>query len=312
MEYFDLHCDTMAVLEAKGGALKKNNLHVDLQRAQPLSRYVQCYAAFVPDTMQGEAAFSYFLRIAETFRQQAAENRETFLPLAQLGDINRLSDRQRFGGLLTVENGAALGGKLKNLHIMKQLGVKAITLTWNGENELGGGAMTGNAIGLTAFGREALREMEQLQIVADVSHASEVLFWDVMEASTVPVMATHSNAKAICDHPRNLSDDQFRAICQSGGLVGLNFFREFLHQKPERATMMDILRHAEHFLALGGAKHLAMGSDFDGADLPNDFQGLESIGALYELFLQHNHSEALVQDLFYRNATKYFHTNNLL
>ena len=204
-----------------------------------------------------------------------------------------------------------LGGKLERVQECKRLGVGMCTLTWNGATELGRGVMAPGNTGLTEFGRQAVKAMEKAGILIDISHASPELFWDVAEIAAKPLVASHSNAKAVCGHPRNLEKEQFEAIRDSGGLVGLNFYTAFLNDKPERASMEDVLRHAEYFLALGGEDALAMGGDWDGAELPPDMPGLSAIPALYELFLRH-YPEPVVEKLFYGNAARLFRQENLL
>ncbi len=213
---------------------------------------------------------------------------------------------KKSGVILTVESGAALGGKLENIAQYAEAGVRMMTLTWNGTNELGDGIGVEQAGGLSAFGVQAVKELEKHRIVLDVSHASEKLFDDVAGIAKKPIVASHSNAKAVCSHRRNLTDEQFAVIRQSGGIVGLNFCVDFLNNDPQKASRYDILRMAEHFWSLGGEKCLAMGGDFDGADIPTDMTGIESMGALYELFLKHNYRESLVNDLFFNNAYAFF------
>lgn len=202
---------------------------------------------------------------------------------------------ETFSPVLTVEGGAVLGGKLANLEKLADRGVKMMTLTWNGENELGGGADT--ALGLTPFGREALKEMERLSIVADVSHASDALFYDVAEIAEKPIVASHSNARAVCPHRRNLTDRQFQILRDKGGLVGLNFCVHFLRE-DSNAHFEDLLRHADHFWSLGGETTLCLGSDYDGTDVPPELDGIEKMQDLYELFLKHNYKESLVIPCF--------------
>ena len=178
-----------------------------------------------------------------------------------------------------------------------------LTLTWNGENELAGGAaVTG---GLKPFGREALRELERCDIVADVSHLNDESFWNVIKAARRPLAATHSNSRKICNVPRNLTDDQFRCLAQQGGLVGLNFFTGFLREDAKSARLEDILRHAEHFLNLGGEDVLALGSDFDGADMPHD---LPDCGALPQLAqrLREAFGFTLTEKICYKNALDFW------
>jgi len=313
IRYFDLHCDTMAACMLQQKSLYENDLHVSIKKAEKIGWYIQCFAAFVPDSVRGEAAFAYFMDISRKFQEEVERNQATVSALVKRGDLSgdKLNTAP-MAAIFTVENGAALGGAVRNLEKMAELGVKMMTLTWNGENELGTGVFADTKHGITDFGIAALKEMERRNIVADVSHASERLFYDVCGYADRPFVASHSNAKSICSHKRNLSDEQFYMIKDRAGLVGLNFYKAFLCDHEEDACMTDILRHAEHFLSLGGENILAIGSDFDGADMPDDLHGIQSIPKLYELFLRHNYSESLIDQLFFSNAYKFFERNNLL
>ena len=223
MKLFDLHCDSLYRGYTENQPLGENRFHLDLKRGKRLERWSQCFAVWIPDELRGKAAMALFDGCCEKFRRELAPYRsETFSPV------------------LTVEGGAVLGGKLANLEKLADRGVKMMTLTWNGENELGGGADT--ALGLTPFGREALKEMERLSIVADVSHASDALFYDVAEIAEKPIVASHSNARAVCPHRRNLTDRQFQILRDKGGLVGLNFCVHFLRE-DSNAHFEDLLRH---------------------------------------------------------------------
>ena len=308
MRYFDLHCDTMTECALKDIPLRENGLHVSLKTVESWERYVQCYAVWIPDDLRGESAWQRFLQVARRFSEEVEKNSDCLSPLRNPGDLDQL---KRHGAILTVESGAALGGKLEHIQDFQKLGVRMCTLTWNGATEIGRGVMAPGNTGLTPFGRQAVKEMEAAGILIDLSHASPELFWDVAAMAEKPLVASHSNAKKLCGHPRNLTDEQFEAIRQSGGVVGLNFFRAFLNDQPERASMWDVLRHAEHFLSMGGEDALAMGGDWDGARLPEDMPGLASIPALYELFLKH-YPQTLVDKIFYENAARLFQRQELL
>lgn len=309
MKYFDLHCDTISQCVEKKRRLAENDLQLDVKRSGFGSPYVQCFAAFIPDEQRGAAAFACFQKMAEALWTQAEENG---IPvLKHPGDLEALGEAS-LGAVLTVENGAVLGGQLERIPRLQAMGVKMLTLTWNGENEIGRGVLAPGKTGITDFGRKALPLLEQAGIVVDVSHASPALFYDVAEIALKPLVASHSNAQRICKHPRNLTDRQFRVIRDSGGLVGLNFYKAFLNDRPSRASMEDILRHAEHFLGLGAEGVLALGSDFDGAQMPEDLPDVSGIPALYELFLRKNYKESLVEDIFFNNAAKFFGNNLLL
>ena len=180
-----------------------------------------------------------------------------------------------------------------------------MTLTWNGSCEIGDGALVKHPSGLTEFGRQVVRNMEEYKMAVDISHASDPLFYEVAEMATRPLVASHSNSRAVCSHPRNLTDEQFGMIRDSGGLVGLNFYPAFLENSGE-ASYLSVLKHAEHFLSLGGEETLSIGSDFDGADMPNGIRGIQDIGILYEAFLKHGYKEDIVKAIFFENAYKFF------
>lgn len=312
MNYFDLHCDTMVACEAQDKPLLSNNFHVNIEKAKHLDVYVQCFAVFVADSVPEESAFPFFKRVAQRLIKECEQN-HGYLSLCQnQGDLEICKTEKKIGAVLTVENGLALSGELSNITEMAKLGVKMMTLTWNGDNKIGTGAGTSAKTGLTNFGRKALALMEEAGIIADISHASDWLFEDVASFSQKPIVASHSNARKICSHRRNLTDEQFKVICEKNGLVGLNFYRGFLREREDQANVYDILRHAEHFLSLGGEDVLAMGSDFDGAEMPNGVNGLESVEKLYELFLKENYNESLVKKIFFENAESFFKRNNLL
>lgn len=304
MRYFDLHCDTITECYRKDYHLEENSLQVDLKRGQELDSYVQCYAVWLPDSLHGSEAFAHFRAVADRFSQEMERNREK---VAQCRTGAALAGESvRCKGILTVENASALGGNVENLLEFAERGVKLCTLTWNGENELGRGVRAPGSGGLTEFGRQAVKKMEECGIYVDISHASPELFWDVAGMAEKPIVATHSNAQALCAHPRNLTDDQFKAVRDSGGLVGLNFFTAFLNDEPEKSTSEDLVRHADHFLNLGGEDILALGADWDGAP-PMEFPipGLEGIPELYGLFLQ-EFGGKLADKIFFDNAANFF------
>lgn len=311
MNYFDLHCDTMTECCLQTQGLYRNCLHVDLLRSEKFPHYFQCFAAWIPDDLRGEQALARFQQIAGRLREEQERNKALLSLCEKPGSIRTIEANGTVGAILTVENGSALGGRLESIEALQKENVKMITLTWNGENELGRGVKAPGCHGLTAFGKRAVKALEQAGIVVDVSHASEQLFEDVMRIASKPVVASHSNAKAVCDHPRNLEDRQFLQIKASGGLVGLNFFQDFLREDGRASGMEDVLRHADHFLHLGGEDVLSIGADWDGATLPKDMDGLASIPSLQALFLE-EYGETLTEKIFYGNAVSFFERNKLL
>ena len=304
MRLFDLHCDTLYRAFTENGSFNDRRFHISYDRAGDIAPYIQCMAVWIPDEYRGEAAWELFSGCVDKLKQELEEG--IVIQCRSSDDIRRLEASGGRGIVLTAEGGAVLGGKLERVRELSDAGVRMLTLTWNGANELGDGVGVENAGGLTEFGRAVIPELEKNHIIIDVSHASQRLFYDVAALSERPFVASHSDAMSITPHRRNLTDEQFCIIRQKGGIVGLNFCRDFLNKQATNAKMCDIIRNAEHFLALGGEKTVAIGGDLDGADIPVDMRGIESLPELYEMFLHHNYNEELVRDIFFNNALSFF------
>lgn len=305
MQYFDLHCDSLYEAVTKGKSLSENDMHVSFQKGSGYAPWVQCMAVWIPDSMRGQAAFDFVERCAGRLGVMLEGSPYEVIKIGCKKDLEKVRRLGLRSVILTVEGGAALGGKLENVKKLAGMGVKMMTLTWNGRNELGGGALVKENAGITPFGIEAVAENERYGIINDVSHASDALFYDVVQYSKRPFAASHSNARAVCKHPRNLTDGQFLMIKDAGGIVGLNFSRGFLRE-DENAGTDDILKHAEHFLSLGGEDTVCIGSDFDGTDMPDGMDDITGIEPLYESFLRRNYKENLLQKIFFGNACNFF------
>ena len=183
-----------------------------------------------------------------------------------------------------------------------------MTLTWNYDNEIASGTY-GDDTGLTAFGREAVKKMDELGMIIDVSHISPRSFYDVCAASGGPVIASHSDSRAVCDHPRNITDAQFGEIMRKKGMVGVNFLPLFLNGTNE-ADVSDIIKHIEHFLSLGGVDNVGLGADFDGIDeTPRDVYDAGQYGVLYNGLLRLNYPQGLVDKIFYKNYFEFVRMN---
>ena len=202
MRFFDLHCDTITELCKKQGSLAKNDGHISLDRASFLTEYVQDYAIFIPDEYRGKAAVDYFDKVYAFYKNEMNKN-----------GISEYADRldTKYKSVLSVEGGAGMGGTIDGLHHLADCGVKLITLTWNGRNELASGCFDEEDIGLTPFGREAVKEMENLRIAADVSHLSVKGFYDLADLAEKPFMASHSCIDIVDNFKakhRNLAKEQ--------------------------------------------------------------------------------------------------------
>lgn len=295
---FDAHCDTAYTMDISGQALRENGLHTDLKRARAhFSPYAQVFAVWWDPQKEPEAAFN---RIAPLILAQIRENSD-ICTLCTTAAQARAAVERGFvsAAFLAVEGCDLIGCSLEGLHRAYDLGFRFFNLTWNSDNRLAGAALGEKKYGLTAFGHRFVKEAQDLGCALDVSHVSETAFWDLTAVAEKPVIASHSNAKALCDHPRNLTDDQFRELARIGGAVGVNLCPDFLGLGRDVGAVCE---HILHFLSLGGARTVCIGTDFDGIDeMPRGITGIQDLGAVYEALLRLNLSESLVRDLFYEN-----------
>lgn len=294
MRYFDLHCDTLYKAVINNSTLDNPQYEVSVSAGKRFNLWRQCMAIWIPDNLSDKEGTELFQKAVDTLKCQSQ-----FLDIP----INSFSSNHCM--ILTVENGKILCGDIERINMLRDSGVKMLTLTWNAENCIGGGADAPQK-GLSDFGKLCIPELEKNNIIIDVSHSSEKTFFDTVRLASKPIVASHSNSRKVCNHRRNLTDEQFRIIRDKKGLVGLNFHREFLNNNPSDASMKDVLLHNEHFLSLGGEDTLSIGSDFDGSEIPSDLNSIEKIPNLYESFLKMGYSEQLVQKIMFYNAYNFF------
>ena len=302
MRLFDLHCDTLYECDRQNLELWENPLDLDVKRGLAFEAYIQVFAAFIPDNLRGEAAQIHGRRLLRLAAQQA-ERYPQLCSVRCAHDLDTAQAQHRCGMLLAVEGGAVLGGELSMVDELACLGVKLLTITWNGENELGCGCMSGREEGLTSFGKAALRRLNEQKILPDVSHLNEAGFWDVAAVTDGPFLATHSLSAAVHPHPRNLTDAQFCCIRDHGGLVGLNLCTAHLGE----GSFAAFERHLAHFLELDGAHTVALGCDLDGAPLPKEWAGIDTLSALERQLQQDGFDAKTCEQLFFSNAYEFFH-----
>ncbi len=214
-------------------------------------------------------------------------------------------DQGRIATVLTVEGGEAVEGSLSVLRVLHQLGVRAMTLTWNESNELSGAAMQRSARGLTAIGREIVDEMNRIGVAVDVSHLSDRGIDDVLSRASRPAFASHSNARSVFASPRSLEDAHIREIARQSGVVGVNFFNKQLTEKPS-ACIDDIVRQIRHVVRIGGVDCCAIGSDFDGMqNYPQDLRSGRDYPKLMQALLAEGFSKEEVGKIAYWNLHRY-------
>ena len=340
MKLIDMHCDTISELWKKGGeeSLAQNRLCVDIpgmKRAGSLAQFFACFVnvsdiakvaaqqksaeiadevkqkkttAFMGEEFAEEklwdAAWEHVLTLIEYARRQESEELSF---IAKESEIEEQAVKGRISGILTVEEGGVLNGKAERLSVLYDRGVRLVTLTWNYENCLGFPNSRDPETmrkGLKPFGKEMVGELNRLGILIDVSHLSDGGFWDCLKISRAPIVASHSNARALCAHPRNLTDEMLHALGEAGGIVGVNFYSSFLTGE-RKATLHDIARHAVHMVRNAGEEAVALGTDFDGFEpesLPLGIRGIQDMEKLWTEMKKEGFTERQLDKIWHENV----------
>ena len=303
MELFDAHCDTLSRCLETGEGLYRNHGHLDLVRTGRFHPYAQIFAVFGDREEVGrQQMWRHFQAEYDLFRREMTENCDMIVPCTAGAGITAANQMGKAAALLSVEGADLLDCEIEKLEEAYRLGVRIVNLTWNYANALSGSHCDEPDRGLSQTGVDFARKMEQMGMLIDVSHLSDPGFWDVLEAVDCPVIASHSNARAVFFHTRNLTDLQITAIINRNGVIGLNLFPEFL---GERADLDTVIRHLDHMLELGGEKTVAIGGDWDGiTSTPEGIRDITGLELLHEELLRRNYSEQLVKDLFYFNMMR--------
>ena len=302
---FDLHCDTTFALLGENfqscGSLKQNKGHIDLQRAGNLTGYAQCFACFTtePNDEIPVPSVDIFERELATFQREIERNSDVIRQAYCADDIIQNSEQGIMSAILTIEGPAGFGYDPELLEDLYHIGFRMSTLGWNEKNPLTGSCKTGG--GLTDLGREYIRQAQKLGMIIDVSHISDEGFWDIMKATQAPIVASHSNSRAKWNVGRNLTDDMFRAICETDGVAGINLYSEFLGVHPSIDTICD---HVFHFMEMDPeGTHISLGGDLDGCEtLPEGFEGIQDYPKLAQRLLDRGLDEKILQNIFWNNA----------
>ncbi|MBO9598895.1 MAG: dipeptidase [Cohnella sp.] len=302
---FDAHCDVLSKLLDRPEldfVQGQEGLDVTFERMQASGIRFQNFAVYLPERCSGD--FKYVLESIDLFHERILSvPRMRFIRAKS--DLRRVLDEDRIGALLSLEGVDSLQGNLAYLRILYRLGVRLVGITWNRANWAADGVLEPRKGGFTAAGMKLIEECNRLGLIMDVSHLSERGFWELLEASRKPVVASHSNASAVSPRLRNLSDAQIESLIQNGGVMGITFVPPFV--STEQPVPIDrILLHIDHVCALGGKRHIGFGSDFDG--IREWIVGLEHAGhydRLANLLLKH-YSEVDVELFLYGNWSRFF------
>lgn len=303
----DCHCDTLTELYNKNASLYENEQHFDIKRQIALGGGLQFCAIYVPtEVFRYQGGLRYTLCLLDKYNQEIKKLHENGIDVLQVRTAEDAGNvlKHKAATLLAIEEGGAIDGSLEALRCLYELGVRAMTLTWSNRNDIADGIneeATGS--GLTLFGKQVVAEMNRLGMLVDVSHISTAGFWSVIETSTKPIIATHSNAKSLCSHPRNLNDEQIKALAQNGGLAGITFAGQFLEEDWRNACIESVYKHIDYMLNLiGNDDHIGFGSDFDGiSHPPYNIQGVQDYKPLTE-YLSNYYSDETINKITHQNV----------
>lgn len=345
MKVIDMHCDTIyEIFEAKkcGKAMSlwDCNLMVNLQKMKSGGYSTQNFALFV-EPESGVSSFEKANQLLAIFKEELWKQDAK---ISQVTTVREILENERAGKLsafLTIEGGEALEGSLDKLAYFYAQGVRMLTLTWNHPNEIGYPNFRGEQLwrmpdcenGLTEFGLQVVEEMEHLGMIVDVSHLSDKGFYDVLNQSKNPFVASHSNSRKVCPHVRNLTDDMIRQLAKRGGVIGLNYHSKFVaeeynrldepnvnwsaldshteegrrvYEKKYQQVLIQLVCHAKHIVEIGGIECLALGSDFDGIPAYVGMPKMDKMWKLTDIFQKQGFHESEIDKIFYQNVLRLY------
>lgn len=323
MKIADMHCDTISKLwecqrENNPQQLSHNSLHVDIQRMKKAGYILQNFAMYI-DLGKGLDPFAYVLELIAIFYEEMEKNKSDISVIKCFDDFLCNEQQGMLSALMTIEEGGCCKGEIGNLEKLYALGARMMTLTWNYPNELAypnmltqekdnkGFFLFDGTKGLTDKGYAFIERMEELGVIIDVSHLSDAGFWDIANHTKKPFVASHSNARALCSHARNLTDEMIRTIADRGGVIGLNFYGCFLNEVADSYSSVERMAvHARHITNVGGSECLGLGSDFDGIDGKLEMEECSQMYKLVEALEKQQFTMTQIEKIFYQNTLRVY------
>ncbi len=306
MDYFDCHADTLTCVPASE-SLWENTCNLDLRRVRQFaSQYAQIFAIWkdqaeiLPGRLEED-----FLQIYGRAVQLLEEQAEWVQWCKSARDMQHAHQAKKAAAFLSIEDISIMGTMVGQL---RELGICFAMLTWNYENCYACGAVAGQSKGITAQGRELVRKLRQQQVILDISHLSDQGVEDLFQETDAPVMASHSNVRSICSHPRNLQEAHIKELIRRKGLMGINFYGPFVKENPQ---IEHLLWHIDAVFSMGGEDVLAIGSDFDGCadEFPKGMADVLAVPRLKALMEQAGFGQDMIQKLFFGNAQRFLLQN---
>ncbi len=329
MKLIDLHADTITalyydphayspeqefILNAPVGNLAKNELHIDLERLKEADSLAQFFVLWLNlkacDKYQVEP-WAHFIKLYNLLIQQIELNSDHIELVRDYASLERVSQQGKLAAFACVEEGGFIRD-LGQLEQAYQLGVRYITLVWNYESHIAVPSCIDQTRGLKSFGYQMVERMQQLGMLVDVSHLADQGVRDVLRIAKLPIIASHSNARILCEHTRNLSDELIRGIADNGGVIGVNCVPYFLDNEDKTIRLAKMVAHIKHIHQIAGEDVLAIGNDFDGFSSRSSDDEIKSIADLPKLVaaLQNNEfSERVIEKIFHGNVLRVMKTS---
>ncbi|MXY44290.1 MAG: membrane dipeptidase [Dehalococcoidia bacterium] len=348
----DTHSDSLAWPTRHGVDIgqPQEKTHMDLPRMREGNQNVQFFACFAsPSWIENKKVVQVTLDYMDSFHTLMRDYPDQIEQATTADDVRRIIDAGKLVGVLCIEGGHSIDDDLSILRMYHRLGARYMTLTWNNTNNWADGVLDEpRHDGLNHFGKEVVREMNRLGMLVDISHVAPATFWDAIETSIKPVIASHSSAKVICAAPRNLDDDQIRAVADNGGVIGVNYEITFVGEayRVAKATLDDekteavkraekdhpqdsdslksalreiddlqdekvaelrkphyteIVDHIDHMVSVAGVDHVGLGSDFDGATMPEGMEDCTKVPLITDELVRRGYSEGDIRKILGEN-----------
>ena len=281
MKFFDLHCDTAYLCYDKSLNFSDDTLAVTPQKAEKFDEWHQCFAIFIKDGIKNP--FEYYKKSINNFKNELKNKPSNLTPI------------------FTVEGGLLIEDDLNRIEALYNDGIKALTLTWNGENQIAGGADTDAQ--LKDFGKDVIKELNRFNIATDLSHLNKKSYYSALEIAKKPIV-THACLETVNNHRRNIDNKQLELLVEKKGVLGLCFYPMFLGNGD---VFESIYKNVFQILDLGYENYLSIGSDFDGADMDDKLYDISAVPKLYQYLLSRGIDNNILKKIFFENAYNFFY-----
>lgn len=312
LSLIDTHCDTALDLYVKKQSITKNDCHIDLEKAQYLENYAQFFAIWSDRRKTDDECFDEFLSASDNFVREVGQNSSRITLVRTFDEMNQAFTEGKRAAFLAVEDARILGGRIDRMDILRDRGVKYLTLMWGGKTCIGSSHDAEG--GLTDFGRTVVAKCFEYGILPDVSHSNEQVTDEVCAMAyeaKKPFIASHSNSYSLFPHTRNLRKKHLDAIVELGGIVGISLCPPHLCDLTDgkKCTAEAVFAHIDSYMSLGAENVLGLGCDLDGTDLPEGFSGIQDLYKIADICLSHGYTEETIKKIFYKNYYDFIKRN---